>query len=508
MAKSRTEKAALNTITAAIGELIHLICTLILTRLVLTQFGSAYNGITTSVRQFLSSISILTIGISATTRVALYQSLEAHDLKQTSGIIKATEKYMKKVGIVLFGLLAVLTIVYPFAVDTGYRWIEVAPLIIAAGISAAGRFLFGTTYGALVSADQSIYISNIFGMIANILNLVVSVILIKLGCNVQVVKLGASFFLMLNPIMLGVYVKRKYKLEKNCEPVNPTSLRQRDVMAHSIANIIHDHTDMVVLTVFCDVKIVSVYTIYNLILNALKKTQYIFTSGTEALFGNMWVRKEIDKIRLNLGYYEYIMASFVSIIFSTSLVMILPFVSLYTSGVDDVEYILPVYAAVIMIGQVFFSFRAPYLTLVQGVGRYKETKKGAYLEAFLNLLISVVLVQFIGIVGVAVGTLVANLFRTVQYAIYIDNNIIRRGKMIFVKRIIWSLVNVLIIYFICRGPASYYAYLGWAHWIVTGFVVTLISVAVTVLSSLLVYRGDFIGVSQLALRVIKRKRKA
>ena len=75
-------------------------------------------------------------------------------------------------------------------------------------------------------------------------------------------------------------------------------------------------------------------------MNALKKTQKIFTSGTESVFGNMWAKGEIDKIKKNLGIYEHIIAVFVSIIFSTAAIMILPFISLYTRGVHDIEYIL------------------------------------------------------------------------------------------------------------------------------------------------------------------------
>ena len=134
----------------------------------------------------------------------------------------------------------------------------------------------------------------------------------------------------------------------------------------------------------------------------------------------MWAKGEIDKIKSSLGYYEYIVTSFISIIFSTCLAMILPFVSLYVHGVNDVEYVLPMYALIITTAQAFFCFRAPYLTLVQGVGHYKQTKKGAYLEAIINLTTSIVLVNIIGIAGVAIGTLLANIFRSFQYAVYID----------------------------------------------------------------------------------------
>ena len=507
MARTRTQKAALNTLTGIISEVVQLVCTFLLSRLVLRHFGSAYNGITMSVKQLLSTIYIFTVGISGATRVALYKSLAAKDDKQTSRIIRATQKYMHKVGVILLCMIIVLTVFYPLVVHTGYSWIEVAPLIIAAGVSATARYYFGVPYLALLVADQSAYVYNIFFSAANILNVIVSLILIRAGFNVQVVKLVSSFVLALNPILRAVYVRRKYKLDLKCEPDNSALSMRRDTMAHSIANIVHDNTDMIVLTVFCDVKIVSVYTVYNLVLSALKRMQRVFTSGTEAVYGDMWVKKEYDKIKVNLSYYEYIIAMFTSVIFPTTMVMILPFIALYTKNVTDAEYILPLYALVITLAHLFYTFRTPYMLLVQGVGHYKQTKKGAYFEAGINLVVSVVLVQFMGIVGVAVGTLAANLFRTIQYAVYIDNHIVKRGKMIFVTRILWTLGNSAAIYFAANRLVEQYAYKGWIPWILAACAVTAFSTALSLVSSMIFYRKDLKGCVNMLKRVVKRRGK-
>ena len=492
MARQRTkvQKAALNTAFAALSEFVQVACGLILPRIILARFGSAYNGITSSVQQLFSAVSILTVGISGTTRVALYRPLADHDIEKTSSIIKATELYMRKVGTALLGMLALLIAVYPAAVETGYTWADVAPLILAAGISALGTYYFGTAYNALLIADQNIYISRIFLIIANILNVLISIFLIRRGYNIQTVKLISSLVLVMSPVLRALYVRKKYRLNSSCEPDHSALSMRKDVMAHSIASIVHDHTDTLVLTIFCNVRIVSVYTVYNLVMSVLKKTRTIFTTGSEGLFGELWAKGEISGIKKSLEYYEFIVAVFVSVVFSTAMVMILPFISLYTKGVHDVEYMLPAYAVTIIIAHMFYSFRTPYQTLVQGAGHYRQTRNGAYMEAGINLCVSVILVQFMGIVGTAVGTLAANLFRTIQYALYIEDNIISRGKKVFLYRIIWALGNVLAITAITYGTASRYAYEGWVSWAVTAVIVTITGTILTILSSLVFYRKD------------------
>lgn len=508
MLKSRTQKAALNTLTASLSEVVTMICGLILPRLILSNFGSAYNGITSSATQFLNAISILTVGVAGTTRVALYRSLADGDMKKSSSIVRATEIYMRKVGMVLLVYILILAAVYPFCIKTEYPWLDVSILVVAAGIGTFGQYFFGTAYTAFLSANQCVYIYNIFLIISIILNTLISAVLIWLGCSIQIVKLGGAFVFFLRPVLQNIYVTKKFKIDKHCEPDNSAMKLRKDVMAHSIANIVHDNTDIIVLTVFCNVQIVSVYTVYNLIMNALKKTQQVFTNGTEALFGNMWAKGEIDKIKKSLGSYEYIMGLLVSVIFATCYIVILPFVSHYTKGVYDVQYVLPVYALVITTAQAWFCIRSPYLTLVQGAGHYKQTKTGAYLEAAINLISSTILVQVIGIVGVAVGTLIANMFRTLQYAFYIEKNIVHRGIDKFVNKIVWSFSNAIIAYFIVTPVVNKYAYISWINWIICSVFSVIVCTCVTFLSSLIFFRQDMRDISRIARNVVARKTKS
>lgn len=512
MAKSRTKKATLNIATSATYEVVAMVCALILPRLILSHFGSAYNGIVSSATQFLTLIQLLTLGVTASTRVALYKSLADKDLRKTSAIVRATNNYMRKVGIVLLFYILGIALIYPLVINTGFDYFDVFILIIIIGASAFAEYFFGITYRTFLLADQSVYISNIFMTISCILNTVLSAILINLGFSIQIVKLGSAVVFILRPLMQYIYVHKKYKLIKNVEPDKSALEKRGDAMAHALANIVHDNTDIVVLTIFTDVKTVSVYTVYNLVMNALKKIQSIMTTGTEPIFGDMWAKGEKNKIKNFLNFYEYAIYSFASMIFSIAMVMLLPFIGLYTKGVHDVEYILPVYAVVITMAFAFQSIRTPYLCLVQGAGHYKETKTAAIIEAAMNIVISVVLVQFIGIVGVAVGTFVANVYRSYQYAFYIDKNIVTRGKRVFILKSLWALFNMALICIPAELVLQNVTINSWLKWIGVAVIVGLYAVAVWAVSSLIFYRKDMIftlkrGKSILLKRFLGVKRK-
>lgn len=502
MAESRVKKASLNLITTSLYEIITFVCGLILPRLILSHFGSTYNGITSSVTQFLSLVSILRLGVAGATRVALYKTLADGNLARMSAIVRATEKYMRKIGYVILAYIAVLAVLYPVFTNTGVGYFDVAILVIAAGIGTFAQYFFGITYQTFLSAAQSVYIYNISQAGCTIVNTLLSAALIYTGCTIQVVKLGSSVVFFLTPLILNLYVSRKYNLDKKCEPDFSGLKQRKDVLASSLANIVHENTDVVVLTLFCDVKIVSVYAVYNLVMSALRKMLNIFSTGTEAIFGDMWARKQFEGIRRSLSIYEYVIGVFVSVIFSATIMLIVPFVGLYTKGINDVNYILSNYAFVISIAMAFYCFRTPYLTLVQGVGHYKQTKQGAYFEAGLNFVSSVVLVQFIGITGTAVGTLLANIFRSFQYAFYIDDHIIDRGKIIIFKRVCWIAGNIAASCVITRLALGGLAEKGWLLWLLSGVIIVLISSVITALSSIVLFKEDMRETFEVVKRMV------
>lgn len=497
---SRTRKASFNIVTSAMLEIITMISGLILPRFILQYFGSSYNGIVSSSTQFLGMIQILTLGVTASTRVALYKTLSKNDIHGTSAIVRATERYMRKIALVLGAYIIILSLVYPLAVQTGFSYFDVAFLILIVGLSSFAEYFFGITYQTFLLADQSVYISNIFSSIAAVLNIFLSVLLIISGCSIQTVKLGSAVVYVLRPLLQNLYVTKKYKLDKHCEPDMSALNKRGDAMIHALANIVHDNTDIIVLTIFTDIKIVSVYTVYNMVMSALKKIQTVFTKGTEPIFGSMWAGGEKDKIRKNLSVFEFFVNSFNAVAFGIAMVMVLSFVSLYIpKNVTDINYIQPMYAVLISLAFATQGIRTPYLALVQGIGHYKETRRAAIIEAALNLSISVILVNVIGMEGVAIGTLVANLYRTISYALYIDDSVVKRGKSTVFKKLIWTFSSMAVIVVPSSMIVKKIAVVNWGQWAGISVLVSVFACAVVFVAGEIFYKEDL----KYAIRIMK-----
>jgi hypothetical protein len=144
------------------------------------------------------------------------------------------------------------------------------------------------------------------------------------------------------------------------------------------------------------------------------------------------------------------------------------------------------------------------LTAVQAAGKYKETKAGAFVEAGLNFGISIIGVFKFGLIGVTFGTLVANTFRTMQYATFISKKLLPgRSVLKSVKRFLWLGINVVLIYLL-KFILPEVSIGTWRTWIITAILYFAISMFVTMTTSVIFYRDDLKSSFDILKKMIRR----
>lgn len=156
---SRSKALKLNMITSLLNELVILISGLILPRLILLNFGSASNGLVSSVLQFLGFSAILRAGIGGATRAALYKPLAEQDSVSINGIMVATNRHMKKIGAIIGIGIIIFSIVYPLIVRDEYEWFDAFSMVLIIGVGTFIDNFFGIKY-KILHARIDLYYSN------------------------------------------------------------------------------------------------------------------------------------------------------------------------------------------------------------------------------------------------------------------------------------------------------------------------------------------------------------
>ena len=349
------------------------------------------------------------------------------------------------------------------------------------------------TYRLLLSADQLDFMPLGLHVIALILNTVICVILMKYGFGIHLVKFVSSLIFIAQPVCLVIYVHRHYKINHKLK-LNTEPIKQKwNGLAQHLALFVLNGTPIAVLTIFTSLKEVSIYTIYNLVINGIRQFIFALTAGIQATFGNMLANNETDNLNKAFTKFEWIMHTITTLLFGLTGILIIPFVKVYTRGIIDVDYIVPTFGYLLTIAFFLYSIRQPYNTIILAAGHYKQTQISAFIEMCLNLILSVLLVFNYGLVGVTVGILVALAYRTLYFAWYSSKNIMNRNLKYFIKHILVDIFVVLMMlvsrYFEMK-EISYFA------WFILAVKTSVICVIISFIINLIFYRSEMISVFQ------------
>lgn len=432
---SRMKYLKINSISSILYTLFTLASGLILPRLIIVCYGSAVNGLLNSINQFLQVFTFLELGMSSVTISALYSPVANGNKAEINNIVTSATRFYRILGFVLAGYVVILTLVYPLVVKNSFEITYTTVLIVAYSASLFAQYFFGIVDRCILDAHQVAYVFYSVQAVSVALNVIISIILIYAGASIQTVKLATAFIYIIRPVVIRVYIHRNFDIRRNVRYEDEPIKQKWNGVAQHISYIIINSTDTVLLTLFTSLEMVSVYSVYNMVVAAINQVISALFTSSSATMGNMYANNEIKVFSQFFRKLEVSIHAVATIAFSCTLVLIEPFVMVYTRGVSDIQYRQEVFAVVITIANFFWCLRLPYALVISACGKYRETQKYFIATAMMNVFISVLLVNSYGLVGVAIGTLISMLFQFVALSNYVSRNILERKTGICFKQL-------------------------------------------------------------------------
>lgn len=493
-------------VVSLLAEVITLISGLIIPRMIIEFYGSASNGLIVSITQIISFVTLLRAGVGAVTRASLYKPLADNDISRISIIINSTQVFMRKIAMFFSFIVSIAACVYPFYVPD-FTWAYTASLFVIISLTTFIQYYFGISYQLLLMADQKMYIYTAVNIISIIFNIMSTIFFISRGYSLHIVKMASVIILSLTPIVTYFYVRQHYKINLALTSTKEVLEQKWDALGHQIAYYIFTSTDIAILTFMSSVANVSVYAVYHLPIKAVKLLVKTYSSSVEAAFGSLIAENKRETLQKSHEYFECFMYTTSVVIFSCLGGIIVPFVNLYTIGISDANYNQPLFAVLMLLGEMTYCLRIPYMMLVEASGHYKQTKKGAYAEAFLNVVPSILLSLFIDpLIAVSIGTIVALLVRTIEISRYSDFNIIQRKRKRFYSNLFSSYVILLICTYISQYLNIFFQCRNYYEWLVFTIMIFLVSVIVTLIYILICYKQIFYEMMGCIRSIFKSKR--
>lgn len=485
-------KLARNTVTSLALQVTQLISGFILPRLILESYGSEVNGLVNSISQFLHIIAFLELGVGAVVQSAFYKPLAENDHKSLSEIDASAEKFFRRLAGILLVYVLILIVIYPYLAKQDFGHLYTATLIAAISVSMFGQYYFGMVDKLLLTADQRGYIQYTTQIVVLIATTAACAILIKVGASIHFVKLTTSLIYLLRPLFLRWYVNQHYSLNRGILYLGEPIEQKWNGIAQHVAAVVLEGTDTIVLTIFSSLSNVSVYSVYHLVTAGVKQVFMSLSNGIQPMMGELWAKQQIDKLKVTFAWTEWLLHTGTVFLFGCTGVLILPFVQVYTAGIQDANYMQPLFAVLITTAHACHCLRLPYNLMILAAGHYKQTQSNYIVAALLNITISVITVKLWGLIGVAIGTLIAMLYQTLWMALYNSKNLICWPFRNFLKQLIVDALTICIGYmstcWIRLGNTNY------VYWILMAFQVVLLWGIVIVMMNVVFYRDKVVTI--------------
>lgn len=448
-----TKKATLiNMIANIILQFTNIITWFVIPKLILGYFGSEVNGLVSSITQFLSYITLIEGGVTSVIMASLYKPLINGDEEKISSIVCTASKFYRKIGFYFIGYSMLLAIVYPIIFRSSFTYEYVAVLVVILSLSLLIQYMFSLTYRTLLNADKKGYVVSFTQTLILLLTVILSYFSVKIFPSIHILKLISGVLFILQPIIYKKVVDKHYNISKNVKSDKNLINQRWNGFAINVAAFVHNSTDVAILTIFTNLTVVSVYSVYALVVQGLKAFIDAVSNAIVPVVGKAYASGDNEELSKVIDIYEYIILLMVFFMFSIAGLLITPFVLIYTKNVVDANYNQLLFGVLLVIAEATYVVKYPHLNLSYSANKFKELVKPAFIEAGINIIISVILVNQYGLVGVAIGTFLSMSYRLVYQVHFTQKMLKSRKEVYFYKKlfifVLATLLGIAISYLI------------------------------------------------------------
>lgn len=409
---SRVRAALRNSIVAIASGLILVIIGFVTRAIFVGTLGIVYVGIYGLFQNIIAMLAVAELGFGAAIIYHLYKPLHEKDKLRVSQLMVFYRRLYRFVAlaVTMFGLaiMPFLPVIAP-GVDSSINLYMIFAIFI---VDAALSYLMSYKRSVLY-ADQNNHLISAVHLGVSLMMNVSQIAVLIITENFYLYLVAKVVAVVTENLMVNIIVARKYPyLTANVEPLDDTTRKDiytktKGLLFHKLGSLFVLSTDNVIISIFLGVKYVGLYSNYLLITEALSTIFWQASTATTASVGNLLLSKNKAShyaVFRRIYFLNMWIATLVAVGF---FVVVNNFIIVWLGA----SYIFSTgIVAVLSINMFLMMMRTPIETFKTAGGIFYIDRHIPAIESVINLVISIILVQYIGIIGVFIGTLCTVLF--------------------------------------------------------------------------------------------------
>lgn len=419
----RTKKSIINILVGTISLLFTTILGFVNSRYFVLNIGVETSGINSVFTNVIAIMSVTELGIAGAINYNLYKPIHDKDYDKVSQIMSFYKKCYIIIGTIILVISLITSNYIHFFIEktTINRQYIQATFILCSLSTVLSYFL--AYYRNLFYAFQDNYITLIVDSAIRVITLLVQ-LYVLIYCKSYVLYLIVNLLSSVTSnVIIAVVSKRRYKgvtLKRSIRDKRLERKVLKDVKSLAVIQItsaLINFTDSLIISKLLGVLIAGVYSYYAQIINILTNFINTIFNSLGASIGNLLAEDEKRRIENILQILMYV-CFFIGIFIASGMINAFQPLIVFWIGKD----FLIDYSIIFVLGVNFYILvqRQVVSYYLRTGGYHEHLVLPLVIEALINLILSIVLADRIGLLGVFVGTMVSAMFGIIQnsYVLY------------------------------------------------------------------------------------------
>ncbi|MDD7556875.1 oligosaccharide flippase family protein [Ruminococcus sp.] len=459
MAKiERTKNASRNIIFGIILKIYQILVPFLMRTAMIYLMGVQYLGLNSLFTSVLQVLNLAELGVGSAMVYSMYKPIAEDDETTICALMKLYRTYYRVIGLIIAVVGCALTPFIPHLIKSDVpAGLNIYILyLLNLGATVLSYWLFAYK-NSILQAHQRMDVVSRVTLITSTVQYVLQIAVLWIFHNYYLYVIVALATQALTNIITAYCANKLYsqfKPKGNVGKVQVQRINQRirDLFTSKIGGIIYDSADTIVISAFLGLTVLAVYQNYFFILNSINGLIAVVFSACTAGIGNSIVVESKEKNYQDLKKFTFIITWIAGFCSVCLLCIYQPFMELWTGK----DLMLSLSAVVCFVVYFFVrQFNALFNLYKDASGMWHEDRYRPLAAALTNLVLNLVLVQFIGIYGILLSTVLAilcvgmpwllhNLFTVIFDKKHMWHYIKRLAKYVFV-----ILFSCVVTYLVC-----------------------------------------------------------
>jgi O-antigen/teichoic acid export membrane protein len=413
MKLERSKNTARNFIFGTITKLYNILVPFLMRTALIYCLGMQYVGLNSLFTSVLSVLNLAELGVGSALVFSMYEPLANDDREKICALMQLYKIYYRVIGLVILVIGIAFTPFLPYLVKgdipSDMNLYVLYYINLASTVVTYWLFAYKN---CLLNVHQRSDIIDKTGYIVNTLRYALQLIVLFWIKDYYIYIIVSLFFDIVYNITVSIVVDKIYPQYKAYGKLSKTETsainrRVRDLFTAKIGGVISNSADTVVISAFLGLTQLAIYQNYFYVVNSLLGFITVITSSSRAGIGNSIITETNEKNLNDLNKLTF-MFSWIGIFCTSSLISLFqPFIELWV-GEDN---LLP-YSMVITFCVYFFVTEMMNLLLIykDASGIWHQDRFRPLITSLTNLGVNLILVQFWGLYGILLSTVISILF--------------------------------------------------------------------------------------------------